>query len=231
VSLEESVGPTLHEKPRSGMGVLESTEEGRQLPEADASKVNDVVLPRKGRNSFPRSYVKEQRSLNSGPWSVDWLHNLQKGDVGLISSRTKRLRTVAKVLSRRCESHKNKVTKRKAGGVLRHPVFTLKKVARLPSKDRQEVMKVLRGSKSMKCLKQKISNRRHQREKIIRSLETTTHNSNSKSGSMASVNNDWTNWVVLRGNEETKADDIQGIGKTLGISFGGNNHNKFSILS
>jgi len=37
--------------------------------------------------------------------------------------------------------------------------------------------------------------------------------------------------MVLRGNEETKADDIQGIGKTIGISFNGNNHNKFSILS
>jgi hypothetical protein len=141
------------------------------------------------------------------------------------------LRKVGKVIGRRCESQKNKVTKKKVGGVLRHPVLTLKKVARLPSKDREEVMKVLRGSKTMKAMNQKISNRRRQRENILRSLETTTHTSTSQSGSVASVNNDWKNWVVLRGNEETKADDIQGIGKTIGISFGGNNHNKFSILS
>jgi len=35
-----------------------------------------------------------------------------------------------------------------------------KKVARLPSKDREEVMKVLRDSKVMKVLKRKIQNRR-----------------------------------------------------------------------
>jgi hypothetical protein len=33
---------------------------------------------------------------NSGPWSVDWLQNLQKGDIGLISSKNKRLRKVGK---------------------------------------------------------------------------------------------------------------------------------------
>jgi len=52
---------------------------------------------------------------------------------------------------------KNNV-KKKAGGVLRHPVLTLKKVARLPSKDKEEVMKVLRKSKIMKVLKQNIQN-------------------------------------------------------------------------
>jgi len=60
--------------------------------------------------------------------------------------------------------------KTKAGGVLRHPVLTLKKVARLPSKDREEVMKVLRNSKIMEVLEQKIWNRRRQRETITRSL-------------------------------------------------------------
>ena len=90
---------------------------------------------------------------------------------------------------------------------------------------------MLRGSTTMKVLKNKISNRRRQRERVIRSLEAATHNSNSQTGSVASVNNDWTNWVALRGNDETKADDIQGIGKAIGISFHGNNHNKFSILS
>jgi hypothetical protein len=48
---------------------------------------------------------------------------------------------------------------------------------------------------------------------------------------VASVSNDWKNWVVLRGNDKTKEDDIQDIGKTIGITFEGKNHNKFSILS
>jgi len=182
--------PTVNEKSKSGKGELETTERGKQHPVVDSSKADGDMIPSKGRNNFPRSYVKEQRSLSSGPWSVDWLQNFQKGDVGLISSKTKRLRKAGKETCRRCESQKNKVTKKKADGALRHPVLTLKKVARLPSKVRKEVMKVLRGSKTMNVLKQKISTRRHQREKVIRFLEATTHNSNSQSGSMASVNND-----------------------------------------
>jgi hypothetical protein len=35
-------------------------------------------------------------SFNSGPWSVDWLENMQQGDIGLISSKKKRLRKVGK---------------------------------------------------------------------------------------------------------------------------------------
>jgi hypothetical protein len=40
--------------------------------------------------------------------------------------------------------------------VLRHLVLTLKKVARLPRKDRAEVMKVLKNLEVVKVLKQKI---------------------------------------------------------------------------
>jgi len=65
--------------------------------------------------------------------------------------------------------------------VLRHPVLTLKKVSRLPSKDRQEVMKVLRDSKTLKFLKQKIRNRRRQREIVTRSIEVGSQSTNSQS--------------------------------------------------
>jgi len=94
--------------------------------------------------------------------------------------------------------------KRKAGGVLRHPVLTLKKVASLASKDREEVMKVLKQSSAIEVLKQKISNRRCRREKITKSLEVGTHISINESSSMASVNNDWQNWVVLQGSKAAK---------------------------
>jgi hypothetical protein len=168
---------------------------------------------------------------NSGPWSVDWLRNIQKGDIGLISSKNKRLRKVGKENGGSNERLSKKVIKQKAGGVLRHPVLTLKKVARLPSKDREEVMKVLRRSKIMKVLKQKIRDRRRQRERITRSLEAVSQSSQNESTSLASVNNDWSNWVKLNGSEVAKAADVQGIGKTIGVSFEGSYHNKFSVLS
>lgn len=65
---------------------------------------------------------------------------------------------------------------------------------------------MLRKSKVLKSLKQKISNRRCQRERITRSLEEVKQNSNNDSSD--SVNNDWLNWVALKGNEESRVEDI-----------------------
>lgn len=92
-------------------------------------------------------------------------------------------------------------------------------------------MKVLRNTKVLKGLKQKIRNRRRQREKVIRSLEEVSRGTSNESSSMASINNEWQNWVALWGSDEANAKDIQGIGKLKGVSFNGNNHNKFSVLS
>jgi len=66
----------------------------------------------------------------------------------------------------------------------------------------------------MKVLKNKIRKRQRQREKVTKSLEVGNQRSSNESSS-ASVNNDWKNWVVLRGKEEVVADDIWGIGKVL----------------
>jgi hypothetical protein len=131
-------------------------------------------------------------SFNSGPWSVEWIQSIQQGDIGLISSKKKRLRKVLKESSEDGGRLKNSAAKIKAGGVLRHPVLALKKVARLPSKDRQEVMKVpvLHNSKILKVLKQNIQNRKRLREKVTRSLEEVNKSSFNESSSSASVNND-----------------------------------------
>lgn len=172
----------------------------------------------------------EHQDTQSGPWSVEWLCNIQKGDVGLISSKNKRMKKAGKGNSALSVGNKQVASKRNAGGALRHPVLTLKKVARLPSKDRQEVMKVLQNSQSMQVLKQKVRNRKSQREKVSKSLEVN-HNSNNESGSVASVNNDWKNWVVLRGIAKVNEVDIQDIGKVVGVYFEGDVNNKFSVLS
>jgi len=92
-------------------------------------------------------------------------------------------------------------------------------------------MKVLWKSKIMKVLKQKIQNRRRQREKVTRSLKAVNVNSQNESSSLGSVNNDWSNWVALNESEVSKAADAQCIGKILGVYFKGNCHNKFSVLS
>jgi hypothetical protein len=48
--------------------------------------VADVGVPRKRRIRGLPSSDEGRKSLRSGPWSVDWLQNIQKGDIGLISS-------------------------------------------------------------------------------------------------------------------------------------------------
>lgn len=66
--------------------------------------------------------------------------------------------------------------------------------------------------------------------KVTKSLEVT-HFSNNESGSAASVNNDWKNWVVLRGNAKANEVDIEDIGKVIGVSFEGGLNNRFGVLS
>jgi hypothetical protein len=83
----------------------------------------------------------------------------------------------------------------------------------------------------MKVLKQKIQNRRRQRERVTRSLEVASLKSQNESSSSGSVNNDWSNWVALNGSDVAKAADAKCIGKVIGVSFKGDCHNKFSVLS
>jgi len=58
-----------------------------------------------------------------------------------------------------------------------------------------------------------------------------SQNSLNESSSVVSVNNNWKNWVALNGSEVSKAVDVQCIGKTIGASFKGSCHNKFSVLT
>jgi len=82
----------------------------------------------------------------------------------------------------------------------------------------------------MKVLKQNARNRQRQRQRVTKSLELN-QSSNNDSISLASMNNDWKNWVALKGCEKAVEEDIQEIGKVIGVSFKGDMHNNFSVLS
>jgi len=215
------------EPEKQGTEWIDLVEEMTSLEGEPASRVATTVEPTLSttKTSIPCSQG------NSGPWNVDWLQNTQEGDTGLISSKNKKLKKVINAKGGKGGRLSNKQGKKKAGGVLRHPVLTYKKVARLPISDREEVMKALRKSKLMNVVKQKIQNRRQLRDRVTRSLEAVNVNSLNESCSLDSVNNDWSNWVALNGSEVSKAADVQCIGKTLGVSFKGNCHNNFTVLS
>jgi len=187
------------------------------------------VVSRKRRVKSFVSSRDDSGSGRTGSWSAEWLHNVQKGDIGLISLSKKRLKKMGVDFVTKGGGVRSQVVRKKAGGVFHHPVFTLKKVARLPSKDREEVMKVLKKS-NMKVLKQKVRNRQRQRQMVTKSLEVNQGSTN-ESTSVDSVNNDWKHWVTLQGKDKAIEEDIQGIGRAIGGSFAADSHNKFRVLS
>jgi hypothetical protein len=110
---------------------------------------------------------------------------------------------------------------RKAGGVLRHPVYSLKKIARLPSKDRGEALKALG-----KCVR-----KRRGGDQAIRSSPASCQATPEVFSTSSTDNNDWKNWVAVHGNEQMVVDDIWGIGQTIGVTFRGAKENMFNVLS
>lgn len=91
--------------------------------------------------------------------------------------------------------------KKKVVSVLRHPVINLKKVARVPAKDRKEVLNVL---------KSKVRKRRQGTSS--KGVKVTNGEASNMSGSSeGSACDDWKNWVILHGNEEVAVEDVWGI--------------------
>ncbi|MCH86584.1 hypothetical protein A2U01_0007442, partial [Trifolium medium] len=121
----------------------------------------------------------------------------------------------------RQKDERQTLRKRRAGGLLRHSIHSLKKVARMPSKDRREVLKVLK----------KNVRRSRGASSVDRSCEVVHQASSEGAQSSASVNNDWKHWVVKQGNDRMTVDDVWGIGKAIGIKFKGDNSNMFNVLS
>jgi len=110
--------------------------------------------------------------------------------------------------------------RRKIGGELRHTVHTLKKVARLSSKERCAVLKTLKK-------------RARKRNNIVNSQQggdETSKGSSDEAFSHSSVNKEWNHWVVLHGKEKEAVEDVWGIGKALGLQFEGDVYNRFSVL-
>jgi len=107
----------------------------------------------------------------------------------------------------------------KAGVNLKYSVGFLKRIARLPVKDRNEILKVLKRQKRMTCRASKVA------KVMSNSISTSSNNSNS------SVNKDWENWVVLHGKKVSVLEDVVEIGQSLGVTFKGVDNSSFNLLS
>jgi len=152
-------------------------------------------------------------STSAGPWSLERV-NRRKCDFkdvdrpsNINGSKTNSTRVP-------------RVSKKKGSWYLRHCAQNLKRIARLSEKDHKEVLRALQ--------------RTHRRRKGVFEVvkdKVTVNESSSLSGSQASVNNDWTHWLVLHGSDKAKLDDVRGIGKKVGLNFKGDKNNMFDVLS
>ncbi|MCI14024.1 DUF4283 domain protein, partial [Trifolium medium] len=154
-------------------------------------------LPRSSRSKRTKSCPPAvNRLVLSGPWSLEWLHDFNQGDDGVLFSADKRPRKGGRGGESQQTEGKLASKRRQAGGIFRHTLSSLKKVARLPSKDRGEVLKVLKKNA-----------RRHRDEPEEQgSCGGRQHVSTDTSSSSAT--NDWKHWVVMQGNNQVVADDV-----------------------
>jgi hypothetical protein len=155
----------------------------------------------------------EDRRGWPGPWSWEWLRDHNHEEAGVIFSASKRVRKGDPL--GRCTD----TLRRKAGGVLRHPVHSLKKLARLPTKDRGEALKALG-----RCV-------RRRRTGVPVNNSYSPGGQASSDTSSGAKDDDWRSWVAVHGNEELALEYVRGIGQSIGIKFRGGHENMFNALS
>jgi len=188
------------------------------------SKKETCLRPRRQHSCPPRA----TRSITSGPWSIEWLQDHIHGDVGVVSSSktTSKPKTITKAKPSKTTvketASKERNTSSRLKHSLKHSTRNMKKIARLPVDNRNQVLNFLmkkvhrrRGSKNSDALTDAISKGSHIPE----------------SSSSTSVNNDWKNWVVLKGKDEDIKEDINSFGKSLGVKLYNDKANQFRLLS
>jgi hypothetical protein len=164
---------------------------------------------------------KGSRHALSGQWSSGRLQDNTHGDAGVIfSTKKKAPRPVRAGKSRQKVEHDGS-KKMKGGGPLCHALFSLKRIARLPSKDRREVLRILH----------KNTRREKGRGGGRQSREETSRASDVANSSSASVTNDWKHWVAMQGDESLAAADVAEVGKSIGVCVNVDQTNMFSVLS
>ncbi|GAU50935.1 hypothetical protein TSUD_411320 [Trifolium subterraneum] len=150
----------------------------------------------KSRRRHSSCHPSKGGSVMSGLWSLEWFHEHIHSGAGIIFSpkkQTSKHENQPKVADRESK-------RKKFGGVLCHTMQTLKKVARLPGKERREVLKILK----------KEVRKRSGRSRTNKSVTGVQQKSSgSVDSSMASINKDWENWVVMHGDEKVAVEDVR----------------------
>jgi len=146
-------------------------------------------------------------SVSSVPWSLKWISR-QKNTDKFIINKTNSARI-------------HRGVKKKGCGALCHNAQSLKRIARLLTKERHEVLRALR----------KTVKKRRGLAAVSMNKVTSIDSIPQSTGSQVSVNNDCMNWLVLHENKNKAVDDVCEIRKVVGLKFKGDNNNMFDVLS
>jgi hypothetical protein len=152
-------------------------------------------------------------SVSAGPWSLEWARRHSDVVIG-------KAMQPAPSRNKKQTSGGSKVLRRKGSGYLRHCASNLKRIPRLSVDDRKEVLRALRKT-----------HRRHKAVQAASKDKVNLSDNSSVNGSQSSVNNDWTNWLVLHGSSKVLPEDVTDLGKVVGLNFKGDNNNRFDVLS
>lgn len=144
--------------------------------------------------------------------SKNGVHNVPDGECSLKVHRHSKSKSISK-------GKHHKKHKKLAGISLHQPVGFIKRIARLPLKDRKEILKVLKKQECKRNMLSKAS------KVMVNSLSNSSNMFNS------SVNKDWENWVLLHGKKKVVAEDVMEIGKTFGVKFSGDKNSIFNLLT
>jgi len=110
-------------------------------------------------------------------------------------------------------------------GGFSHSSRNLKRVARMPIKDRREILKLL--TRQAKERKIRLRSKSSKSKGVVRSQPTKT----SSNSSMSSVNKDWEHWVHVQGGSKVVSADVCGIVGLIGVRYKGDTENKCNVLS
>jgi len=178
-----------------------------------------------GLNESSKPEARASEESNRGPWSLDWLPQQKPisegGAVFSSTSEVRKSKQVDSVNDKSISSSGNALSKKKKVGVVHKSVGFMKKIARMPAKDRNQILKILKKQK-----------RKRKVYVVNASSKDTTESANaSKDNSSSSRGNDWVHWVHLHGEPKLVAEDVKDLGKIVGVNYLCNTTNTFNLLT
>jgi len=167
-------------------------------------------------------HTSQKEQEIKGPWSLHWLSKKPISEGGnVFTSTSKGGVNQSRNMARDSYEPKSLSLNHKKGGVVNYPMGFMKKIARMQVSERKQILKILNKQKSKRRVRKGGNN----------SKAAAISSSESSKNSTSSVNKDWENWVLVRGNAVKVAEDVKDIGRTVGLSYECELNNGFNLLT